>query len=134
MAPSSGIHPHHSTSSDSTSNTTLSTGCTNVRFSILPFLSIEPTNNFIVRTNPFSSGKVSITFESFHSFCLQLSSSKMTMPSCWKFLLLDDHFCLSCNNNKNSLRRRVQNSLLKCCTLFHCFLQYVSGRWRHYYL
>ena len=103
MAPSSGIEPHHSILSDSTSNTTLSTGRINVRLSILPFLSIEPINNFTVRTNPFSSGKVSITFASFHSFRLQLLSFKMAMSSCWKFLLVDDHFCLSFSHNKNSL-------------------------------
>ena len=123
MAPSLEIEPHHSALSDSTSNATLSTGRTNVWLSILPFLSIEPINNFTGRTKPFSSGKVLITFASFHSFCLQLSSFKMTMSSCWKFLLVDDHFCFSCNDNKNSLHHQLQNSLLKCCTLLHRLLQ-----------
>ena len=94
MAPSLGIQPHHSTLSDSTSNTILSYGCTNVRLSILPFLSTEHINNFTVRTKPFSSEKVSITFASFHSFCLQLSSFKIIMSSYWKFCLVDNHFCL----------------------------------------
>ena len=128
MAPSSGIELHHSVSSDSTNNTILSTGRINVRLSILPFLSVEPTSNFTVRTNHFLSGKVLITFASFHSFHLQLSSFKITMFSCWKFCLVDDHFCLSCNNNKNSLRHRLQNLLLKCCTLLHRFLQEIPGR------
>ena len=83
MAPSFGIEPHHSPSSDSTSNTTLLTGQTNVRLSILPLLSIEPINNFTVQTNPFLFGLVSTTFAfaGFHSFCLQLSSSKTTLSS-----------------------------------------------------
>ena len=72
MAPSLKIEPHHSPSPDSTSNTTLLFGCTNIQLSTLPFLSIEPINNFPVRTNPFLSGKVSTTFASFHSFCLEL--------------------------------------------------------------
>ena len=50
------------------------------------------------------------------------------MSSGLKFLLVDDHFFLSCNNNKNSLRHRLQNSLLKCCTLLHRFRQEISGR------
>ena len=123
MALSLGIEPHHSLSSDQTSNKTLSTGRTNVRLSILPFLSIEPINNFTVQINSFSPGKLSITFASFLSFLLQLASFKMKMSSCWKFLLVDYHFCLSCNDSKNSLRHRLQNSLLRCCILFDRFLQ-----------
>ena len=85
-------------------------------------LSNEPINNITVRTKPFSSGNVSIIFAIFHSFCPQLSFFKMTLSFCWKFLLVDDHFCLSCNDNKNSLRHRLQNSLPKCCTLLHSLL------------
>ena len=121
MVPLLGIEPH-STLSNSTSNTALSTGCANVRLPILPFLSNEPINNITVRTKPFSSGNVSIIFAIFHSFCPQLSFFKMTLSFCWKFLLVDDHFCLSCNDNKNSLRHRLQNSLIKCCTLLHSLL------------
>ena len=121
MAPSLGIESHHSTLSDSTSNMTYQL-VVQMFNSILPFLSIEPINNLTVPTKLFLSGKVLITFLSFLSFRLQLSSFKMAMSSCWKFLLVDDHFCLSCNN-KNSLCHRLQNSLLKCCTLLHYFLQ-----------
>ena len=121
MVPLLGIEPHL-TLSNSTSNTALSTACANIRLSILPFLSNEPINNITVRTKPFSSGKVSIIFAIFHSFCPQLSFFKMTLSFCRKFLLVDDHFCLSCNDNKNSLCYRLQNSLLKCCTLLHTVL------------
>ena len=92
MDPSLGMEPHHSALSDSTINTILSTGRTNTWLSILLFLSVEPINNFTFRTKAFSPGKVSITFESFHSICLQLQSFKMTMSSWWKFLIVDDHF------------------------------------------
>ena len=112
-----------STLSDSTSNTTWWTVYKNVRLFILPFLSNEPINNFTVRTKPFLPGKISITFASFHSFRLQLSSFKMTISYCRKFYLVDDHFCHSWNDNKNSLCHQLQNLLLQCCTLLYRFLQ-----------
>ena len=112
-----------STSSDLTSTTTWSTGHQNVLLFILAFLSIEPINNFTLRINPFLPGKVSITFASFHSFRLQLSSFKMTISYCRKFVLVDDHFCHSWNDNKNSLCHQLQNLLLQCCTLLYRFLQ-----------
>ena len=114
MAALLGNEPNHSILTDSTINTTLSTGRTDIRLSLLPFLSVEPVNNFTVQANSFSFGKVALTFARFHSSRLQLSSFKMAMPSCWKFFLVDDHSYLSCNDNKNSLRYRLQNSLLKC--------------------
>ena len=121
MVPLLGIEPHL-TLSNSTSNTALSTACANIRLSILPFLSNEPINNITVRTKPFSSGNFLIIFAIFYSFCPQLSFFKMTLSFGWKFLLVDDYFCLSCNDNKNSLRHRLQNSLIKCCTLLHSLL------------
>ena len=112
-----------STSSDLTSNTTWSTGHQNVWLFILAFRSIEPINNFTVRTKPFLPGKVLITFASFHSFRLQLSSFKMTMSCCRKVLLVNDNFCHSWNDNKNSLCHQLQNLLLQCRTLLYRFLQ-----------
>ena len=112
-----------STSSDSTSNTTWWTVYKNVRLFMLPFLSNELINNFTIRTNSLLPGKVSITFASFHSSRLQLSSFKMTISYCRKFLLVDNHFCHSWNDNKNSLCHQLQNLLLQCCTLLYRFLQ-----------
>ena len=66
---------------------TLSTGRTNVWLAIIPFLSIEQINNFTIWT--------SITLVSFHSFCLQISSFKMTMS--WNTMTSADLISLSQN-------------------------------------
>ena len=75
-----------STSSDSTSNKTWWTVYKNVRLFILPFLSNELINNFIIRTNSFLPGKVSITFASFHLFVCNYHPLK------WQYLIVGSFF------------------------------------------
>ena len=70
-----------------------------------------------------------VTRANFQSFRWLVSRRITTSPfSKLRFLIC--HFVRCCNELRNSLRHRIQNSFVTCWILLHCRLQNMSARWK----
>lgn len=82
-----------------------------------------PTSSLTLRSIPSSSGSAPTTRHTFHWFLGKSSSLTMTTSSSRRFFLGRAHFWLSYNERRNSFLHLHLNSLVRCCTCLHHFLE-----------
>ena len=85
-----------------------------------------PMSSITFRTNPSWSGWASMTRPIFHWFLGLSSSLTITTSMTWRFFLGRIHFCLGCNERRNSFFHLDQYSFVKCWIRRHHFLEYRS--------
>ena len=109
----------------STNTTSLFTGLSKYRVEF-PDLSEAPSNSLTLRTLPLLLLYAFAIWAIGHWFWSAACLSN-TMSPTWQFRFWLFHFSLFWRVNRTSFLHLSQNSLATCCTLLHCFLEYLSG-------
>ena len=108
-----------------TNTTTLFSGLSKYRIE-LSDLSEAPSNSLTLRTLPLLS-LYAFTIRAIGHRFQSASCLSNTMSPTWQFHFWLFHFFLFWIVSRTSFLHLSQNPLATCCTLLHCFLEYLSG-------